>query len=121
MMQLKLDHDVLARLALVRPSRDEFTRPVSKLRRLPVKDNDLHNANVERYAHNEKPARTAMKLRAVENVNAKVTHDEPPGRWFEQCTRTPPTSLWRVSSDFLSERCSDLDSLLTGERRGEGG
>ena len=47
-MQLKLGHDGLARVALVRTSRDEFTRPVSKLRRLPIKDNDLHKANIER-------------------------------------------------------------------------
>ena len=53
-MQLKLGHDALARVALLRTSRGEFTRPVSKLRRLPVKDNDLHNANIERHAHNEK-------------------------------------------------------------------
>ena len=46
-MQLKLDHDGLARVALVRTSRGEFTRPVSKLRRLPIKNTDLHNANDE--------------------------------------------------------------------------
>ena len=46
-MQLKLGHDGLARVALVRTSRGEFTRPVSKLRRLPIKDNDLHKANIE--------------------------------------------------------------------------
>ena len=51
-MQLKLCHDSLARVVMVRTSRGEFTRPVSKLRRLPVEDNDLHNANVERHAHN---------------------------------------------------------------------
>ena len=50
-MQLKLGHDGLARVALMRTSRGEFTRPVSKLRRLPVKDNELHKANVERHAH----------------------------------------------------------------------
>ena len=53
-MQLKLGHDGLARVTLVRTSRGEFTRPVSKLRRLPVKDNDLHNANNDLHAHNEK-------------------------------------------------------------------
>ena len=46
-MQLKLGHDGLARVALVRTSRGELTRPVSKLTRLPVKDNVLHNANIE--------------------------------------------------------------------------
>ena len=46
-MHFKLGHDGLARVALVRTSRDELTRHVSKLRRLPVKDNDLHNANIE--------------------------------------------------------------------------
>ena len=46
-MQLKLGHDGLARVALVRTSRGELTRPVSKLRRLPNKDNDIHNANIE--------------------------------------------------------------------------
>ena len=46
-MQVKLGHDGLAHVALVRTSRGELTRPVSKLRRLPVKDNDLHNANIE--------------------------------------------------------------------------
>ena len=46
-MQLKLGHDGLARVALVRTSRGEFTRPVSKLRRLPIKNIDLHNANDE--------------------------------------------------------------------------
>ena len=46
-MQLKLGHDCLARVTLVRTSRGEFTRPVSKLRRLPIKDNDLHKANIE--------------------------------------------------------------------------
>ena len=51
MMQLKLGHHGLVRAALVRTSRGVFTRPVSKLRRLPVKDNDLHKANVERHAH----------------------------------------------------------------------
>ena len=50
-MQLKLGHDGLARVALLRTSRGEFTRPVSKLRRLPSKNTDLHNANVN--AHNE--------------------------------------------------------------------
>ena len=44
-MQLKLGHDGLARVALVKTLRGELTRPVSKLR--PVKDNDLHNANIE--------------------------------------------------------------------------
>ena len=53
-MQVKLAHDGLGRVALLRTSRGEFTRPVSKLRRLPVEDNDLHNANIERHAHNEK-------------------------------------------------------------------
>ena len=52
-MQLKLGHDGLARVALVRTSRGQFTRPVSRLRRLPVKDNDLHNANVDCHAHKE--------------------------------------------------------------------
>ena len=46
-MQLKLGHDGLARVALVRTSRGEITRPVSKLRRLPIKDNDLHKTNIE--------------------------------------------------------------------------
>ena len=46
-MQLKLGHDGLARVALMRTSRGEFTRPVSKLRRLPIKENDLHKANIE--------------------------------------------------------------------------
>ena len=46
-MQLKLGHDGLARVALVRTSRGEFTRPVSKLRRLPNNDNDLHKATIE--------------------------------------------------------------------------
>ena len=46
-MQLKLGHDGLARVALVITSRGEFTRPVSKLRPLPIKDNDLHKANIE--------------------------------------------------------------------------
>ena len=45
-MQLKLGHDGLARVALVRTSRGELTRPVSKLRRLPVMDNDLHMQRV---------------------------------------------------------------------------
>ena len=36
-----------SRVALVRTSRGEFTRPVSKLRRLPIKNIDLHNANDE--------------------------------------------------------------------------
>ena len=45
--QLKFGHDSLARVALVRTSRGEFTRPVSKLRRLPIKNIDLHNANDE--------------------------------------------------------------------------
>ena len=45
--QLKFGHDGLARVALVRTSRGEFTRPVSKLRRLPIKNIDLHNANDE--------------------------------------------------------------------------
>ena len=48
-MQLKLGHDGLARVALVRTSHGVFTRPVRKLRRLPVKDNDRHNANLERH------------------------------------------------------------------------
>ena len=52
-MQLKLGHGGLAQVALMRRSRDEFTRPVSKFRRLPNKDNDLHNANVELHAHNK--------------------------------------------------------------------
>ena len=52
-MQLKLGQDGVARVALMRTSHGEFTRPVSKLRRLPVKNNDLHNANVERHAHKE--------------------------------------------------------------------
>ena len=46
-MQLKLGHDGLARVAMVRTSRGGFTRPVSKLRRLPIKNIDLHNANDE--------------------------------------------------------------------------
>ena len=46
-MQLKLRHDGLARVALVRTSRGEFTRPVSKLRRLPIKHNDIHKATIE--------------------------------------------------------------------------
>ena len=46
-MQLKLGHDGLARMAFVRTSRGEFTRPVSKLRRLPIKNIDLHKANDE--------------------------------------------------------------------------
>ena len=46
-MQLKLGHDGLARVALVRTSRGEFTRPVSNLRRLPIKNIDLHIANDE--------------------------------------------------------------------------
>ena len=46
-MQLKLGHDGLALVVLVRTSRGEFTRPVSKLRRLPIKNTDLHNANDE--------------------------------------------------------------------------
>ena len=46
-MQLKLGHDGSARVALVRTSRGEMTRPVSKLRRVPGKDNDFHNANIE--------------------------------------------------------------------------
>ena len=46
-MQLKIGHDGLARVALVRTSRGEFTRPVNKLRRLPIKDNDFHKANIE--------------------------------------------------------------------------
>ena len=46
-MQLKLGHDGLARVALVRTSRGEFTRPVIKLRRLPIKDKDLHKATIE--------------------------------------------------------------------------
>ena len=50
-MQLKFGHDGLAQIALVRTSRGDFTRPISKLRRLPVKDNDLHNAKFERHAH----------------------------------------------------------------------
>ena len=45
--QLKFGHDSLARVALVRTSRGEFTRPISKLRRLPIKNIDLHNANDE--------------------------------------------------------------------------
>ena len=53
-MQLALGHDDLARVALVRTSCGEFTRPVSKLRRLPFEENDLHNAKIERHAHNEK-------------------------------------------------------------------
>ena len=53
-MQLKLGHNGIARVALVRTSRGEFTRPVSKLRRLLVEDNDHNNANIERHAHNEK-------------------------------------------------------------------
>ena len=52
-MQLKLGHEGLAQVALVRTLRGEFTRPVSKLRRLPVKDNDLHKADIERHAHSE--------------------------------------------------------------------
>ena len=52
-MQLKLVHDGLARVALVRTSCGEFIKHVSKLRRLPVEDNDLHNATIERHAHNE--------------------------------------------------------------------
>ena len=52
-MQLKQGHDGLARVTLVRTAHAEFTRPVSKLRRLPVKDNDLHKANVERHAHKD--------------------------------------------------------------------
>ena len=40
-MQLKLGHDGLARVALVRTLRGELTRPVCKLRRLPIKNNDL--------------------------------------------------------------------------------
>ena len=46
-MQLKLGHDGLARVALGRTSRGELTRPVSKLRGLPIRDNDLHSANTE--------------------------------------------------------------------------
>ena len=46
-MQLKFGHDGLARVALVRTSRGELTRPVSKLRRLPIKNIDLHIANDE--------------------------------------------------------------------------
>ena len=46
-MQLKLGHDGLARVAMVRTSRGGFTRPFSKLRRLPIKNIDLHNANDE--------------------------------------------------------------------------
>ena len=45
--QLKFGHDGLARVALVPTSRGEFSRPVSKLRRLPIKNIDLHNANDE--------------------------------------------------------------------------
>ena len=52
-MQLKPGHDGLARVALVRTSRGEFNRAISKLRRLPVEDNDVHSANVKRHAHNE--------------------------------------------------------------------
>ena len=54
LFQLKLGHDGLARVALVRKLRGEFTRSVSKLRCLPVKDNDLYNANIERHTHNKK-------------------------------------------------------------------
>ena len=39
-MQLKLGHNGLARVALVRTLRGYFTRPVNKLRPLRVKDND---------------------------------------------------------------------------------
>ena len=52
--RVMLGHDGLARVALVRTSRGEFTRPVSKLRRLTVKDKDLHNSSLEHHAHNEK-------------------------------------------------------------------
>ena len=52
-MQLKLVQNGLAQAALVRTSRCDIIRPVSKLRRLPVEDNDLHKANVECRAHNE--------------------------------------------------------------------
>ena len=52
-MQMELGHEGLARRALVTTSRGEFTRPVSKLRPLPIKDNDLHFANVDWYAHKE--------------------------------------------------------------------
>ena len=49
LMQLKLGHGGLDRVALMRRSRGLPASPVS----LPVKDNDLHNANVERHAHSE--------------------------------------------------------------------
>ena len=62
-MQLKLGHDGLARMALVRTSRGEFTRPVSKLRRLPINNNDLHSANIE--CTQWVAAWMTMKLRAV--------------------------------------------------------
>ena len=52
-MQLKLGHDGFARVALVRISPGEFTKLVSELRRLPIKDNDFHNANVKFHAYNE--------------------------------------------------------------------
>ena len=39
--QLNRGQNGLARMTLVKISRDEFSTPVSKLRRLPVKDNDL--------------------------------------------------------------------------------
>ena len=50
-VQVMLGHDGLTRVAFVRTSRGEITRPISKLRRLPAKDNDLHTANDERNDH----------------------------------------------------------------------
>ena len=52
-MHLKPGHIGLARVASVGTARDEFTMTVNKLRRLPVKDNELHSANVDCLADKE--------------------------------------------------------------------
>ena len=49
-IQVKLGHDGLARVALVKTSRGEFTRPISKLRPLPIEDNDLQTTNADKIA-----------------------------------------------------------------------
>ena len=88
-MQLKLGHDGVARVALVRESRGEFTRPASELRRLRVKENNIVSANSKRHAQRSSSTKADNETTgsgAVENINAAVTHCDPPGWWFEPCT-----------------------------------
>ena len=89
MMQLKLGHDGLGRVALVKTSRGELTRYVSKLGRLPaVKDNTSRMQTLKVMHTRSSNTNDNETACLVENVNATGTYYETLGLWFEPCTCT---------------------------------